>query len=205
MSAKPLPSGLVILPGHLDTEAQQALLSIIWDRLGAAPFYTPRMPRSGRPMRVQMTNFGPLGWVTDKAGGYRYQEAHPETDTAWPALPEALLALWDEVTGWPSPPEACLVNHYRQDGRMSLHVDADEDARDAPVLSVSLGDPALFRIGGPRRSDPTQSFWLRSGDVVVLGGAARHCYHGVDRVRFGATSLVPGGGRINLTLRRVSL
>lgn len=204
MSANPLPSGLVFLPGHLDTAAQHALLSIVWDRLDAAPFYTPRMPRSGRPMRVQMTNFGPLGWVTDKDGGYRYQETHPETGTRWPAMPQSLLDLWDDATGWPQAPEACLVNHYRQDGRMNLHVDADEDARDAPVLSISLGDPALFRIGGPRRSDPTQSFWLRSGDVVVLGGAARHCYHGVDRVRFGATSLVPGGGRINLTLRRVS-
>lgn len=205
MSAKPLPPGLVVLPGHLDTAAQHDLLSIVWDRLGAAPFYTPRMPGSGRPMRVQMTNFGPLGWVTDKERGYRYQASHPETGAPWPAMPESLLTLWDDVTGWPAPPEACLVNHYRQDGRMSLHVDADEAARDAPVLSISLGDPALFRIGGPQRRDPTQSFWLRSGDVVVLGGAARHCHHGIDRVRFGATSLIPGGGRINLTLRRVSL
>lgn len=199
-----LPDGLEYLPGLLDPGAQRALMAAITARLRAAPLYTPRLPRSGKPMRVRMTNFGPLGWVTDKAGGYRYQAHHPETGAPWPGMPARLLQLWAETTGWPDPPEACLVNVYGEDARMSLHVDADEAAREAPVLSISLGDPALFRIGGQNRRDPTGSFWLRSGDGLVLSGPARHCFHGVDRIGFGATSLVPGGGRINLTLRRVT-
>ena len=170
-----------------------------------APFYTPRLPRTGAPMRVRMTNLGPLGWVTDQAQGYRYQATHPETGAPWPPILPALLDLWADLADYPAAPEACLVNLYRDGARMSLHVDADEEARAAPVLSVSLGDTALFRIGGEKRGDPTRSFRLSSGDVVVLGGAARHCFHGVDRVMAETSSLIPGGGRINLTLRRVRL
>jgi alkylated DNA repair protein (DNA oxidative demethylase) len=163
------------------------------------------MPKSGTPMSVRMTNFGPLGWVTDKAGGYRYQAFHPETGAPWPEMPDKVLALWDELTGYRAPPEACLVNLYEGDARMGLHVDADEEAWDAPVLSISLGDTAQFRVGGALRSDPTCSVRLASGDVVILGGAARRAYHGVDRVLPGTSSLLAKGGRINLTLRRVTV
>jgi DNA oxidative demethylase len=156
-------------------------------------------------MSVRQTNFGPLGWVTDQAKGYRYEARHPETGAPWPAMPQALLDLWRDVSGYPAPPEACLVNLYRDGARMGLHVDADEAALDAPVVSVSLGDIALFRIGGPKRADATRSFRLSSGDVLVLSGAARQCFHGVDRVVPGTSQLLPGGGRINLTLRRVTL
>ena len=162
------------------------------------------MPRSGAPMSVRQTNLGALGWFTDQARGYRYEPAHPQTGQQWPAMPRALLALWDELAAYPAPPESCLVNHYAAEARMGLHVDADEEAQDAPVLSVSLGDDALFRLGGATRNAPTRSFKLVSGDVMILSGAARRFFHGVDRVTPGTSRLIPGGGRINLTLRRVT-
>ncbi len=196
--------GLLFLPGRLDRAAQEALVSEVLAATVAAPFYTPRLPRTGAAMSVTQTNLGPLGWVTDQAKGYRYEARHPGTGAPWPPIPRALLELWREVAGYPAPPEACLVNLYRDGARMGLHVDADEAARDAPVVSVSLGDTALFRIGGLRRGDPTRSFRLSSGDVVVLGGATRRCFHGVDRIMSGTSRLVPGGGRVNLTLRRVT-
>lgn len=205
-----LPDGLRYLPGYFDAAAQAALLEAVRDGLAAAPFYRPEMPRTGQPMSVLMTNFGPLGWVTDRARGYRYQAVHPETGQAWPHIPRALLDLWDAVAAWPAPPEACLVNYYDADARMGLHVDSDEDAKDAPVVSVSLGDEAVFRVArAPGAKGPTASFRLRSGDVVVLGGTARHCRHGVDRIRPGTSRLLAASGiaetgRINLTLRRVS-
>jgi alkylated DNA repair protein (DNA oxidative demethylase) len=142
--------------------------------------------------------------VTDKEQGYRYQDVHPETERPWPDMPPKVLELWDELSGYPAPPEACLVNYYEGDARMGLHVDSDEEAWDAPVLSISLGDTALFRIGGPVRSDPTRSVRLASGDVCMLAGPSRRAYHGVDRIMNGTSRLLPKGGRINLTLRRVT-
>lgn len=196
--------GLRLLPGYFGAEAQAALRDEVLRLAAEAPFVVPRLPRSGAAMSVTQTNFGPLGWVTDQAGGYRYQSTHPETDAPWPPIPAAMLALWHDLSGYAAPPEACLVNRYGPAARMGLHLDADEAAQDAPVVSVSLGDTALFRVGGPRRSDPTRSMRLSSGDVVVLGGQARRCYHGVDRIYPGTSRLIEGGGRINLTLRRVT-
>lgn len=198
------PTGLRLAPGRLDPAAQRRLLDDVEAAIAAAPLFTPRMPRTGQPMSVRMTNCGPLGWVTDQDRGYRYQPTHPETGAPWPPIPAALLALWDEFAAYPAPPEACLVNLYRDGARMGLHVDADEEDRAAPVLSISLGDTALFRIGGPKRSDKTVSLRLASGDVLVLAGAARLSFHGVDRVLAGTSRLVAGGGRVNLTLRRVT-
>lgn len=194
---------------YLDPQAQAALLADIRAVIAAAPLYVPAMPRSGRPMSVRMTNCGPLGWVTDKAHGYRYQAAHPVTQTAWPAIPEALLALWKEV-GAGAPAQACLVNFYGPNAKLGLHQDQDEEDLGAPVVSVSLGDDAWFRIGGTARTDPTERLLLQSGDVVVLGGAARLAFHGVDRIFPGTSTLLSEngfseGGRINLTLRRVTL
>jgi DNA oxidative demethylase len=196
--------GFRVLPGLIPRAAQEALIDEVWRLAKQAPFYVPRMPKSGAPMSVRMTNFGPLGWVTDKENGYRYQPTHPETGAPWPAMPAAVLAVWEHVSGYPHPPEACLVNLYEGSARMGLHVDADEAAWDAPVVSISLGDTALFRVGGVLRSDPTQSLRLASGDVVVLGGASRRAYHGVDRVLVGTSTLLKRGGRVNLTLRRVT-
>jgi alkylated DNA repair protein (DNA oxidative demethylase) len=182
---------------------QQALLAEVLAAIGDTAWFRPSMPRSGRPLSVRMANLGPLGWVSDRAG-YRYQATHPASGAPWPPMPERLHALWREVAGWTAPPECCLVNLYCGEARMGLHQDRDEIDLAAPVLSVSLGDDALFRIGGVSRREPTRSMVLRSGDVVVLSGAARLAFHGVDRIVPGASALVPGGGRINLTLRRVN-
>lgn len=204
MSGKPLPAGFRHLPGRLDATAQEGLLAEVLASVGAAGWFQPTMPRSGRPLSVRMCNLGSLGWVSDKEG-YRYQPHHPDTGCPWPPLPASLLELWQAVAGYPHPPEACLVNLYRTGARMGLHQDRDEADLSAPVVSVSLGDDALFRIGGTNRRDPGRTIVLRSGDVVVLGGASRLCFHGIDRILPGTSALVPGGGRINLTLRRVSV
>ena len=196
-------SGLRILPGYLARDSQKALLEDIRAVVKAAPLYVPRMPKSGKAMSVRMTNCGSLGWVTDKEGGYRYQALHPETGRPWPPIPAMLLRLWDEVAGSAAPPEACLVNLYDAAARMGLHQDRDEEDFSAPVVSVSLGDSCLFRIGGTSRKDATKSVKLASGDVCVLGGEARLAFHGVDRIYPGTSSLLKDGGRINLTLRRV--
>jgi alkylated DNA repair protein (DNA oxidative demethylase) len=172
--------------------------------LAEAPLFTPTMPRSGLPMSVRMTNCGPLGWVTDKQGGYRYQATHPVTGRPWPAIPPRLLELWSEVAEYPAPPEACLVNYYDGAAKMGLHQDRDERDFAAPVLSVSLGDTAIFRVGGRTRKDPTRTFELRSGDVVLLGGEDRLAFHGIDRTLPGSSDVLAEGGRFNLTLRRVT-
>jgi DNA oxidative demethylase len=197
--------GFRLWPGLLSRAEQEALRDEVFARLKAGPLYVPRMPKSGTPMRVRMTNFGPLGWVTDKEEGYRYQATHPDTRRPWPDMPAKVLQLWGELSDYAAPPEACLVNLYESDARMGLHIDSDEAAWDAPVLSISLGDTALFRIGGPVRSDPTRSVRLASGDVCLLGGASRRAYHGVDRILPGTSRLLPKGGRINLTVRRVTV
>lgn len=190
-------------PVYLSPARQAALLGDIRDVLAAAPLFVPTMPRSGAPFSVRMTNCGPLGWVSDKAG-YRYQATHPDTGTPWPPMPRALVELWTALAEYPAPPEACLVNHYAAGTRMGLHRDADEDARDAPVVSVSLGDTAVFRIGGKARRDPARTLSLASGDVVILEGDTRLAYHGIDRILPGSSPLLHEGGRFNLTLRRVT-
>jgi alkylated DNA repair protein (DNA oxidative demethylase) len=194
--------GLALLPGRLDRRQQEDLVAGIAHVIEAAPLFTPRMPRTGKPFSVRMTNCGSLGWVSD-ASGYRYQPLHPATGRPWPAIPSALLALWQDVSGYEAPPEACLVNIYGPDARMGLHQDRDEEDLAAPVVSVSLGATCLFRVGGTERSAPTRSFRLSTGDVVVLGGESRLAFHGVDRIIEGTSTLLPNGGRINLTLRRV--
>jgi alkylated DNA repair protein (DNA oxidative demethylase) len=195
--------GIALWREKLDRTAQKALLEAVFARVEIAPFYKPVMPKSGAPFSVEETNFGPLGWVSDR-DGYRYAKIHPVTGAPWPDIPPALLSLWDEVAGYPKPPECCLVNLYRGGAKMGLHQDRDEQTRDAPVLSVSLGDDALFRIGGETRKGSTASVKLSSGDVLTFGGVARMAYHGIDKVIAGSSTTVPGGGRINLTLRRVS-
>lgn len=195
--------GVRLWPGLFDAGEQESLLQDILQRVQDAPFYRPQMPRSGMLFSVQETNFGSLGWYSD-ADGYRYVAHHPQTLRAWPGIPDLLLELWRETTGYRALPECCLVNLYRVGARMGLHQDRDETAFDAPVLSVSLGDDALFRIGGTTRKGPTTSLKLRSGDVLVFGGPARLAFHGIDRLIAGTSRLVPGGGRINLTLRRVA-
>jgi DNA oxidative demethylase len=194
--------GFRLFPGYLDRAAQEAALVALREVMRRAPVYTPRMPKSGKPMTVRMTNCGTLGWVTD-VHGYRYEPVHPETGAPWPPIPDILLAAWRELAQYPHPPEACLVNVYGPDARMGLHQDRDEEDFSAPVVSLSLGDACLFRIGGTKRSGPTRSLRLASGDALVLGGAARLAFHGVERILPGTSTLLPEGGRINITMRRV--
>ena len=195
--------GVVHHPGWLDRPAQEALLVDLRAVVKAAPLFVPRMPRTGKPFSVRMSNCGALGWVSDETG-YRYQPAHPETGEPWPAMPDALLAAWQALAGYPHPPEACLINLYDATAKMGLHQDRDEDDLDAPVLSLSLGDTAVFRVGGTSRGGRTMSLKLQSGDALSFGGPARLAFHGIDRIIAGTTTLLPQGGRINLTLRRVT-
>lgn len=195
-------------PGFLDAAAQERLAGDIADVIEQAPLFVSRMPKSGLPMSVRMTNCGALGWMSDKDGGYRYEPRHPETGATWPPIPQLLLDLWDELTGYPRPPEACLVNVYSDDAKMGLHQDRDEADFDAPILSLSLGADCRFRFGGRKRSDKAVAFTLSSGDALVFGGPARLCFHGVDRILPSMLTPLPGplagqGARVNLTLRRV--
>ena len=191
------------IAGYLDTAAQAALLADIRAIIAAAPLFTPRMPKTAKPFSVRMTNCGPLGWVSD-AAGYRYQPLHPETGKPWPPMPKIVLKAWADLSGYAHPPQACLINYYAPGARMGLHQDKDEADFSAPVVSLSLGDSAMFRVGGKRRKDPTRSFHLASGDAIVLGGESRLAFHGVDRIIPASSALLAEGGRFNLTLRRVT-
>ena len=203
-ATRTLPEGLRYHPDFIDRAGQEQLVALIREIVGQAPLFVPVMPGTGKEMSVRMTNCGPLGWVTDKDGGYRYQSTHPVTGRSWPAIPAALLEIWNKVSGFEKPPEACLVNFYDDNARMGLHQDRDEKNLEAPVVSISLGNACLFRIGGTNRKDPTMSLKLNSGDVFVIGGAGRLCFHGIDRIYPSTFTLLKKGGRINLTLRRVN-
>ena len=197
------PKGFKYLPGYFSSEEQIRLVETLRCLVKEAPLFTPVMPRTGKPFSVRMTNLGALGWVSDR-NGYRYQPQHPENGQPWPDIPEILLNLWNKVGDCSAAPEACLVNFYAATAKMGMHQDKDEKTFEAPVVSISLGDTAIFRLGGVKRGGPTQSLKLNSGDVVVLGGESRLCYHGIDRILGGSSSLLKDGGRLNLTLRRIS-
>ena len=203
--AMTIAAGCIYYPGYLKKSAQQELVGHIRSALESAPLFQPVMPGTGKPFSVRMSNMGKLGWVSDREKGYRYQCTHPVTGKEWPPLPAALTDLWDELTGFPLPPQACLINYYDKKARMGLHRDADEEHLQAPILSVSLGDRAQFRIGGRKRSDPTRAFALNSGDVLILCPPLRDALHGIDRIFYGSSRLLTEGGRFNLTLRRVTL
>lgn len=193
--------GFRIWKSDLDLAQQEAVLASVREVVRAAPLFQPDTPY-GRPMSVRMTSAGTCGWYSDRSG-YRYATSHPN-GTPWPAIPQQILAIWKRITGLARVPDCCLINWYGEGARMGLHQDRDEADFLWPVVSISLGDDALFRIGNPTRGGSTESIWLNSGDVVVMGGDARLTYHGVDRIRFGSSRLLPQGGRLNLTLRVVT-
>ncbi|NOC93739.1 MULTISPECIES: alpha-ketoglutarate-dependent dioxygenase AlkB family protein [Ruegeria] len=190
--------GFEIRKGYIDPAAQARLIAALRPILKAAPLFRPVTP-SGKEMSVRMTSAGDLGWVTDKAG-YRYQDKHPKGGV-WPEIPPVILDIWHDLVSTERAPDCCLINYYGEGAKMGLHQDKDEADFSWPVLSVSLGDDALFRIGNTTRGGKTESIWLGSGDVVIMGGPARLAYHGIDRIRYGSSRLLPKGGRINLTLR----
>ena len=193
--------GFEIYKDYLDADKQREVLDAVRGVVRQAPLVQPVTPR-GQPMSVRMTAAGAFGWITDRQG-YRYSAQHPK-GSDWPAIPETILSIWRDVSGVARIPECCLVNFYGEGARMGLHQDKDEGSFDWPVVSISLGDDGLFRMGGRARSDKTQSVWLHTGDVVVMAGDARLAHHGVDRIRFGSCGLLPKGGRLNLTLRVVT-
>lgn len=207
--------GVKLWQGALDRAEQAALAEALRGVARAAPMFHPET-RWGKRMSVKMTSAGKFGWVSDRQG-YRYEPRHP-SGVDWPEIPAEALAIWARFAGaglaaaggnvGVAPtlrePECCLVNYYGEGARMGLHQDRDEADFAQPVVSVSLGDEGLFRVGNVERGGKTDSVWLRSGDVMVLGGAARLVHHGVDRIRFGSGTLLPGGGRINLTMRVVT-
>ena len=193
--------GFQVYRGMLDLSSQTALVAELRTIARAAPFYSPVTP-NGKPMSVRMTSAGRVGWITDQ-NGYRYQSHHPD-GAKWPTIPNSIMDIWTAVSGVEREPDCCLVNFYGEGARMGLHQDKDEGNFDWPVVSVSLGDEGLFRMGNVARAGETESIWLHSGDVVVMGGSARLAHHGVDRIRFGSSRLLSLGGRINLTLRVVA-
>ncbi|MEM1373710.1 MAG: alpha-ketoglutarate-dependent dioxygenase AlkB [Pseudomonadota bacterium] len=194
--------GFELYQGCLSPPDQRAMVEDLRRVLEDAPLTQPVTP-SGKPMSVRMSAAGRLGWITDRKG-YRYAPLHPN-GSPWPPIPERVLRLWHDVTSIPRAPDCCLINWYGEGAKMGLHQDADEGDFSWPVLSVSLGDDALFRMGNATRGGTTESVWLSSGDVLVMGGEARLKYHGIDRVKHGSSSLLPRHGRINLTLRVVSV
>jgi DNA oxidative demethylase len=198
------PDGVVRLPDFLSREDQIALVEVIRGIVSHAPLYRPVMPRTGRPMHVRMTNCGTYGWVTDKENGYRYQKTHPVTGEPWPPMPAMLKDIWKQLSSCEKEAQACLINFYDSTAKMGLHQDRDEEDFSAPVVSISLGDACMFRVGGTNRKDKTASFRLNSGDAVILSGRSRLAFHGVDRIISGTSGLLKQGGRINLTLRRVT-
>ncbi|SLN42864.1 Alpha-ketoglutarate-dependent dioxygenase AlkB [Roseovarius litorisediminis] len=192
--------GFDIYKQYLNADAQCHLLSELREVVKRAPLFSPQTPY-GKSMSVRMTSAGKYGWFSDRAG-YRYVDRHPGGG-AWPEIPETVLSVWHALVSDTRDPDCCLINFYGDGTRMGMHQDKDEADFSWPVLSVSLGDEGLFRIGNTSRGGKTESIWLNSGDVVVMGGKARLTYHGVDRIRFGTSQLLPKGGRINLTCRVV--
>lgn len=192
--------GVQIHKGLLDLAAQASMRDALTDVVRAAPLFSPETKR-GHKMSVGMTSAGRFGWVSDRRG-YRYEPRHP-AGMDWPPIPQCVLDVWGAVTGLDRTPDCCLVNHYAAGARMGQHQDRDEADFSWPVVSISLGDDGLFRVGNVERGGKTESIWLSSGDVAVLGGAARLVHHGIDRIRAGSSALLPRGGRINVTLRVV--
>jgi len=193
--------GAALYRGWLDPQAQARLADEVRAVVAAAPLFHPVTP-SGKAMSVRMTSAGGLGWICDRRG-YRYEPRHPD-GMNWPPVPDTALAFWRALVEGGRDSDCCLVNYYPPEARMGMHQDRDETDFDWPVVSVSLGDEALFRVGNTTRGGKTDSAWLQSGDVIVLGGAARLAYHGVDRLRPGSSRLLRGPGRINLTMRVVT-
>ena len=193
--------GAALYREFLDAQVQARLVDEVRAVVARAPLFHPVTP-AGRAMSVRMTSAGRLGWISDREG-YRYAARHP-AGKAWPALPETARDVWRALVSAARDPDCCLVNFYGPEARMGMHQDRDEADFHWPVVSISLGDEALFRVGNTTRGGPTESVWLRSGDVIVLGGAARMAHHGVDRIRPGTSRLLRAPGRINLTMRAVS-
>jgi alkylated DNA repair protein (DNA oxidative demethylase) len=198
-----LEDGALLLRGFATAEAAVLVEEVA--RIARAAEFRHLVTPGGHTMSVAMTNCGRVGWISDRAG-YRYDPVDPVTATPWPALPEAFLGLAVRAAaeaGFPNyDPDACLINRYIAGAKLGLHQDRDEKDAWAPIVSVSLGLPAVFLWGGKRRSHPVRRLRVESGDVAVWGGPARFVYHGVAPLKDGQNPLT-GNTRINLTFRKV--
>jgi alkylated DNA repair protein (DNA oxidative demethylase) len=201
-SREMMAEGAVLLRGFAQS-VEAELIAALREIAAQAPFRHMVTP-GGHQMSVAMTNCGRYGWVTDR-GGYRYDANDPETAKPWPAMPGSFCELAGQAAARAGfdgfAPDACLVNHYEPGARMSLHQDKDETDFSAPIVSVSLGLPAIFLFGGMKRSDKPRRFRLQHGDVVVWGGPTRLFFHGVAPLADGEHALL-GRQRINLTFRK---
>ncbi|RFB01509.1 alpha-ketoglutarate-dependent dioxygenase AlkB [Parvularcula marina] len=199
-----LGDGIRHYPHYLEADIQRELAQDVFTR--AEHLWLSPVTPGGQPFSVRQMNFGPLGWVSDRQG-YRYQPHHPDVGVPWPDMPATMRKLWADLLPGAPPPQCCLLNHYQDTAKMGLHRDADEKDQDTPILSVSLGAPARFRIGGAKRGGPTRSVVLGTGDVIILSGPSRRFYHGIDRLLPADDLFAPDlgfDGRLNLTLRRVT-
>ena len=176
------------------------LISDLREIVKVAPLFSPHVP-GGNKMSVKMTSAGKYGWFSDSKG-YRYV-SRQKNGNNWPQIPNSIMEIWQKFVSLERNPDCCLINYYSKDAKMGMHQDNDEADFDWPVLSISLGDDALFRIGNVEKGGKTDSLWLNSGDIIVMGDEARLKYHGIDRIRSGTSNLLKNGGRINLTLRVV--
>lgn len=203
-----LPAGITVMAGAVGLAESRTLLDDMLDVFGAAPPYRLRM-KAGAYVINRMTNCGAWGWHSD-AHGYRYVDRHPEQGTPWPAIPPRIASAARNaaaacgIAGFE--PDACLVNLYGPDGKLNLHQDHDEQDFAWPIVSFSFGNDAIFLLGGGKRRDPVQPVALRHGDIMVLHGPGRMCFHGVRRIVPDTSPVaheaIPAGGRLNLTLRR---
>jgi len=197
-----LADGAFLLRGFAETDSA-SLVDSIAKIAEAAPFRHFITP-GGRRMSVAMTNCGTAGWVSDRSG-YRYDSLDPATGRMWPEMPESFVRLAERSAAEAGfadfTPDVCLINRYEPDTRLTLHQDRDERDFTAPIVSVSLGLPAIFLFGGFRRGDRPLRILVESGDVAVWGGPARLRYHGVDTLAAGTHPLT-GSYRFNLTFRR---
>lgn len=193
--------GVTVFQGLLDADAQAQMVTDLRLVAQAAPMFSPQTPY-GKPMSVKLTAAGEFGWFSDRRG-YRYVPQHPG-GADWPDIPASILNVWQALAPDAPRPECCLVNFYGEGTKMGMHQDKDEADFQWPVVSISLGDEALFRLGNTTKGGKTESIWLKSGDVAVMGGPARLIYHGIDRIKFQSSDLLPQGGRLNVTLRVVT-
>lgn len=197
-----MAEGAVLLRGFARS-VEADLIAALRDTVEQAPFRHMLTP-GGHQMSVAMTNCGSLGWVTDRSG-YRYDRADPESGRPWPAMPASFRKLAEQAADRAGfrgfSPDAFLINRYQPGARMSLHQDKDEDDFGAPIVSVSLGLPAIFLFGGLKRSDKSRRFRLEHGDTAVWGGPVRLAFHGVAPLADGEHALI-GRKRINLTFRK---
>ena len=198
-----LEDGAVLLRGFAAAEAPMLVAEVA--RIAQSAPFRHLVTPGGYTMSVAMTNCGRVGWVSDRTG-YRYDREDPDTGASWPTMPGAFLGLAARAAAEAGfahyDPDACLINRYVAGAKLGLHQDRDEEDAWAPIVSVSLGLPAIFLWGGKRRSDPVRRLRLDSGDIAVWGGPARFVYHGVAPLKDGRHPLT-GAARINLTFRKV--